>query len=273
MQFNHIIMKKKNAIKFFIVGMFLYLPFQSMAWGLLGHRVTAEIAETYLSAKAKIAIKKILGNESMAMTSNWADYIKSDTAYKYLYNWHFMNLNDGINSYAEMQDYLKKDSIVDSYTKLNFLIKELKKKNLPKKQQQLYLKLLIHIVGDMHQPMHFGREADYGGNKIKIMWFSEQANLHSVWDEKLIDFQQLSYTEYTKAINYVTAPEKSTWQKQPISQWIYDSYAISRKIYQDVKPDQKLSYKYNFDYLPILNQQLLKGGIHLAALLNQIFAK
>ncbi len=267
-------MKRKHLAKWLLVISFFYLPFRSMAWGLLGHRITAEIAESYLSPAAKKAIKDILGNESMAMTSNWADFVKSDTAYRYLYNWHFMNLNDGINSYQEMQEYLKNDTIVDSYTKLNFLIKELKNKNLAKEKKILYLRLLIHIVGDMHQPMHFGRESDYGGNKIKVTWFAEATNIHSVWDEKLIDFQQLSYTEYTKAINYVTPTQKAEWQKQPISEWIYESYTLSRKIYEDIKqPEQKLSYRYNFEYLSTINNQLLKGGIHLAALLNEIFDK
>lgn len=131
---------------------------------------------------------------------------------------------------------------------------------------------MIHIVGDIHQPLHVGRAEDLGGNRTKVLWFNEPTNLHRVWDEHLPNFQQLSYTEYAKAINHIKPKQKAAWQKQPLSQWFFESYQISEKIYSEItQPDQKLSYRYNFDYFEIMNTQLLKGGIHLAGLLNEIF--
>jgi len=136
----------------------------------------------------------------------------------------------------------------------------------------MYLRLLIHIVGDVHQPMHVSREEDQGGNKIYVMWFNQKANLHSIWDSNLIEDQKLSYTEYTKAINYTTASQRAVMQKQPVSHWIYDSYIIAQKLYKEInQPEQKLSYRYIYDHIQIANDQLLKGGVHLAGLLNQIF--
>ncbi|RYY11958.1 MAG: S1/P1 Nuclease, partial [Chitinophagaceae bacterium] len=75
-----------------ILLLVLSLPFRGLAWGVIGHRVIGEIASFHLSAKAKKEIVKILGTESLAMASNWADFYKSDPAYDYLYNWHFVNL-------------------------------------------------------------------------------------------------------------------------------------------------------------------------------------
>src|ERR1700754_2138976 len=83
-----------------------YVPLQSMAWGTNGHRICGQIADSYLTPKARAAIKAILGNESIAITSNWADFIKSDPNYKYLYYWHFIDL-DKAYTYPELQDYLK----------------------------------------------------------------------------------------------------------------------------------------------------------------------
>ncbi len=61
-------------------------------------------------------------------------------------------------------------------------------------------------------------------------------------------------------------------QAQPRTQWFYESYQIAEKLYNGIsKPDEKLSYRYNFDHLENLNAQLLKGGIHLAGLLNEIY--
>jgi hypothetical protein len=136
----------------------------------------------------------------------------------------------------------------------------------------MYLRLLIHITGDIHQPMHVGRLEDLGGNKIKVMWFNDAANLHQVWDEKLINFQQLSYTEYVAAINHTSKAQRNEWYSEPLNSWLYQSYKYAEKIYSDIKqPDQKLDYKYNFNYIGILNERLLKGGVHLAGLLNEIF--
>jgi len=249
-----------------------YLPISSMAWGVLGHRIVGEIAESYLSPKAKLAIKKILGNESMAIASNWADFVKSDTAYKYLNNWHYINLSEGFSE-QQVKDYLLKDTSVNAFTKIKLMVAALKNSSLNMETKRMYVRLLIHIVGDVHQPMHVSHEEDYGGNKIKVTWFGQNTNLHAVWDEKLIDMQQLSYTEYTKTINYTTPEQVKLWQREPMDSWFYQSYQLAEKLYKEVKqtPEPKFSFKYNYDHIQQVNDALLKGGVHLAGLLNEIF--
>jgi hypothetical protein len=242
-----------------------------MAWGVLGHRIVGEVASQYLTPKAKAEIQKILGPESMAITANWADFIKSDTAYNYLSSWHYINLDKGL-SREQILAYLKTDTATDVYTKMNFLVKELKNKNLAADKKKMYLRLLIHFVGDVHQPMHIGRKEDLGGNRVKLTWFNNPTNLHAVWDEALVNFQQLSYTEYTAAINHTTGAQRKQWQRQPISEWIVESYQLAQPLYDEVtEQNQKLSYDYNFRHIQTLNNQLLKGGVRLAGLLNSIF--
>jgi S1/P1 Nuclease len=263
-------MKKKFCLAA-IIGLIGLLPLQSGAWGVLGHRIVGEIADSYLTSKAKKEVARILGNESLAMCSNWADFIKSDPSFKYLYNWHFINFDGGLSK-DQVMAYLDKDTAVDAYTKINFLTAELQKRGLPHETQVMYLRLLVHIVGDIHQPMHVGRLQDLGGNKVKVLWFRDSVNLHQVWDERLIEFQQLSYTEYARVINFTTKAQRKEWFNEPLSSWIYQSYQYAERIYSDIKtPGQKLDYRYNFDYVEILNQQLLKGGVHLAGLINKIF--
>lgn len=264
-------MRCKLLLRGLYLGLlFFYLPYQSNAWGILGHRIVGEIASSHLTPKARKEIQRILGTESVAMASNWADFIKSDAAYKYLNPWHYINFDSAL-SYTQMQQYLKRDIATDAYTKLNFLVKQLKKKNLPQHKKLMYLRLLIHVVGDVHQPFHAARNGDTGGNDIKVSWFGKSSNIHRVWDEQLIDFQKLSYTEYTTAINHVTKKQKSIWQKQPVSKWLYDTYRISEQLHRELPHDHKLSFEYNFKHINTLNEQLQKGGIHLATLLNQIF--
>lgn len=263
-------MKTKVLQKFMLIVALFLAPMEALAWGTNGHRISGQIAYDYLTPKAKLVIDKILGNESMALASNWADFIKSDPAFSYLSAWHYIDF-DKPYTYPEMQAFLSQDTNTDAYTKLNFLIAELKKKDLSADNKLLYLHMLIHIVEDVHQPMHTAHADDKGGNDFKLVWFGKPTNLHSIWDSELIDNQQLSYTEYVSAINHTTAAQRAEWQKAPISQWLFESNQIAEKLYTEIKPNDNLSYKYNFTHIETLNQQLLKGGVRLAGVLNDIF--
>ena len=260
-----------NAIKkvaFF--ALLVYLPIQTMAWGQLGHRIVGQIAESYLNPKAKLAVRGILGNETLAMCANWADFVKSDKAFDYLSNWHYINFPGGLSS-TELQGIMKADTATDAYTQINFLVKELKNRGLAQDKKVMYLRLLVHLVGDINQPMHTGHVEDKGGNDVKLSWFGKSSNLHAIWDSELIESQELSYTEYAKAINFCTPQQRAQWQNDPLSKWVEDSYRVSQKLYSSVTLGDKLSYRYIYDNLETANQQLLKGGVRLGGLLNQIF--
>ena len=264
-------MKLKSLKKLLLIGLLCYIPFQTMAWGMLGHRVVGQIADSYLNKKTSREIKKILGNESVAMASNWADFIKSEPVYNYLGNWHYINLPAGINQ-AQLQHSLERDTVTDAYTRILFLTSELKNKSLAHDKKVMYLRLLIHIVGDLHQPMHTGHLDDLGGNRVQVSWFGQPSNLHRVWDSDLIESKELSYTEYTNSINFIQKSQLHLLQSEDLAKWVSDSYQISENIYAHVKSGDKLSYRYIYDNLAIADQQLLKGGVHLAGLLNTIFS-
>ena len=110
------------------------LPYTSLAWGTQGHRITGEIANSYLTKKARKAIAAILGNESIAISSNWADFIKSDTSYRYLSNWHYINLPAALSKDA-VENFLAADTATDVYTKINWLTAQLKNKLLSTDKQ------------------------------------------------------------------------------------------------------------------------------------------
>lgn len=261
----------KNLKKIIIIAALAYMPFTAAAWGTLGHRIVGEVADSYINAKTRLAIKQILGNETMAMTANWADFIKSDTSYNYLSNWHYVNLPADL-SQSDVYRFLDNQPGPNIYNKLNDMVAVLKNTKSTAEQKKLALRMVIHLVGDLHQPMHTARKDDLGGNKIQLLWFGEKSNLHRVWDEQLIDYQQLSYTEYTKAINFATPQQVVNWQKNTLKDCVFESYTICNKIYATgIKNDDKLSYKYNFDWIGTVNEQLLKGGVRLAGILNTIY--
>jgi hypothetical protein len=263
-------MKTNLLKKLLLVAAVIYAPLQSMAWGMEGHRICGQIAEDHLNPKARAAVHAILGNESIAIASNWADFIKSDPNYKYLSSWHYIDLNKKY-AYPELVAFLKQDTATDAYTKIIYLIGRLKNHDISRTEKLLDLRMLIHIVEDVHQPMHVAHADDQGGNGFKVSWFGKPTNLHSVWDSELIDYQGLSYTEYARSIDHTTPAEITKWDKEPISMWLYESNQISEVLYTEIQQNDNLTYKYNFTHIDTLNHQLLKAGVHLAAILNEIF--
>ncbi len=263
----------KNKVKLGLALVFLsYLPMNASAWGMTGHRVVGEVASFYLSSKARKAVKNILGNETMAMASNWPDFIKSDPGFNYMGAWHYVNLPAGLDQQGVYQ-FLNQEKAPNVYTQVHEMISVLKNKQSSAEQQKQALRVLIHLVGDLHQPMHTARKEDLGGNKVYLTWFGQRSNLHKVWDEAIIDYQQLSYTEYAAAINHPSKEQLKAWHSATLQSDIYGSYTVVNKIYAEVKQDDKLGYRYNFDYIDTVNEQLLKGGVRLAKMINDIYGK
>ncbi|WP_255431029.1 S1/P1 nuclease [Pedobacter sp. N36a] len=253
------------------VAVMAYLPLNANAWGMLGHRIVGQVAESHLTKKALKGVRGVLGTESLAMASNWGDFIKSDTAYNYLYNWHFVNLPGGLDKQGVF-NFLDTDHDANVYNKTLEMVAILKNPASTADQKVLALRMLVHMVGDLNQPMHTARKEDLGGNKVYVTWFGEKSNLHRVWDEALIGYQQLSYTEYADAINHPTKDQLRAWKSNSLKDFVYGSYEACNRIYAETKPEAKLSYKYNYDFAGLLDAQLLKGGICLANILNEIYS-
>jgi hypothetical protein len=254
-----------------IMAIGIYLPVRASAWGMIGHRIVGQVADSYLTGKARKAIVHILDGESLAMCSNWPDFIKSDTSFNYLSPWHYVNLPAGLDQQGVFS-YLSTEKAANVYNKIPEMVSILKNKQSTAEQKKMALRLLVHLVGDMHQPMHTARKDDLGGNRVNVSWFGNHSNLHRLWDENLIEYQQLSYTEYATAINHPSKAQLNAWRNTSLQQDVFESYQIVNKIYDTVKPDDKLGYRYNFDFVETLNEQLLKGGVRLAEIINQIYA-
>lgn len=253
--------------------LFLFIiPATGFAWGVTGHRIVAEIASHHLTPKARKAILALLGPQSMAMVANWPDFIKSDTTHKYdnTSPWHYLDFPAN-STRVQFDELLHKHTEENLYTQTQALIRQLKDPAVSKADKVFAVSFLIHMIGDMHQPLHVGRDEDLGGNKVQVMWFDKQTNLHRVWDEHLVDFQQLSYTEYTAALDTASKAEIAKLQSGSIADWMFESHQLADKIYSLTHANDKLSYRYNYWFVGYMNQQLLKGGLRLAAILNEIY--
>jgi S1/P1 Nuclease len=259
-----------KQVKKIFFAVLLFAPLYSFSWGVTGHRVVAEIAQRHLSGKAKKELRKLIGRESLAQWANWPDFIKSDTthAWDMASKWHYVNIQGNLSK-DEFMSKLQSLPGENLYTQIKAMAAQVKDKSLPQEKRQIALRFLIHFVGDLHQPLHVGREEDQGGNKISVTWFDKQTNLHSVWDNSLVEFQQYSYTEYAGVLDIASAEQVAAWQASSLEDWFYDSYTLANKVYASVPADGKLGYKYNYIFQQDLDRQLLKGGVRLAKVINE----
>jgi len=259
----------KNIICFVLLFLVSY---NSFGFGNTGHRITGAIAEKYLSEKTKKAIEEIIGNESLAEASNYVDEMKSNPSefwQKTASPYHYVTVPKG-KKYGD----IKAPDHGDSVTALKMYSAVLKNSSATKAEKALALKFIVHIIGDLHQPLHSGNGTDRGGNDFKLKFFWQDSNLHRVWDSGLIDRQKLSFTEWTQFLNrHITEEKIKLWGSIEPKVWIAESIILRDKIYPGVSESSipEVSWDYNYAHLPSLKMRLKQGGVRIALYLNHIF--
>ena len=168
------------------------------------------------------------------------------------------------------------DSKKGQYGDLAVGIKTCKNKILDsktsKEDKAFYLKLLIHLIGDLHQPLHIGRKEDKGGNTIQVQWHKHGTNLHRVWDEDMINQWDMGYEELAQNAKPLTKQQIKEIQKGTVVDWINETRQLTIKVYASAKKGDNLSWKYSYDYFhPMVEPQLEKAGLRLAKVLNELF--
>lgn len=252
-----------------LISTLLFLPANDhMAnhfWGQNGHRVVGDIAADYLTPEAHKQIDRVLGHESIPIASTWMDDIKSDPTYDHTHDWHWVTIPNGM-TYQEAE----KNPNGDLINSIQTFIEELKSGSLPAKEEKKKLKMLIHLVGDIHQPLHVGNGKDRGGNATEVKWFYEDSNIHRVWDSQMIGYTKLSYTELSSAINHPSDNQIERWQNTDVLDWAREAKKLRDQVY-DLPEDREIGYRYQYKNRKTLDRQLLKAGIRLAAVLNEIY--
>jgi hypothetical protein len=239
---------------------------EALFWGKNGHRATGKIAEKHLTRKAKRTIDKILKGQSLAFVATYADEIKSDKKYNKYYSWHYINM-DLDQTYEQAEKNPKGDLV----TGINTCIEILNDKNSSNDEKNFYLKMLVHFMGDLHQPMHIGRKEDKGGNSIQVEWFGKGSNLHRVWDTNMIDDWEMSYIELADNADDLSKTQIETIEKGTLIDWVNEVHIVTNEVYNSVEKGENLRYKYSYNHFGTVRTQLQKGGIRLAKVLNDIF--
>ena len=262
-------MKKSNEILRLIclaAGLLVFVV-NGYSWGQKGHDVTCAVAQNHLTRKAKKQISDILDGKSIVYWANWMDNASHTPEYKYTLTWHYKNI-DADETFA--QALLNENG--DVVRAINEQIEALKSGKLNKEEQALSLKFLVHLMGDLHCPMHLGHRSDLGGNRWQVQYFGKGTNLHSIWDSGLIESaHKWTYSEWVEQIDTYGKKENREIAEGTPASWGEQTYEICRTVYDSTPVGSKLSYDYVSKWTPTIEQQLLRAGLRLAAVLNDIF--
>lgn len=247
----------------FLLIFSIFISIESSGWGQTGHRVVGQIAHNHLSKKAQKKVLQVLDGQSIAMVSNFMDEIKSEPKYDSLNPWHYCTIPDGT-------EYAGPPAEGDIIQAIQTYIQKLKSGSATKEEEAFALKCLIHLIGDIHQPLHVGNGTDRGGNEVRVTYFWQSSNLHRVWDSGIIDGKQLSFTEYVDWIDQATVSQIETWKKDDVMVWVKESISYRPQIY-NLPEDNKINYRYDYHNIAIVNMRLLQAGIRLAGILEEIY--
>jgi hypothetical protein len=237
----------------------------ALAWGKTGHRVIARIADDGLSAEARANVRLLLGSESLDEAATWPDDMRADPApfwQKTSTPWHYVTVPG--------TDYDVAPPEGDAVTALRQFRATLRDPAAPIEARRTALRFIVHLVGDLHQPLHAGNGTDKGANEVKVTFAGRPTNLHSVWDSGLVDDEQLSFTEFAERLERRTAPEEViAWSDTDPLHWIRESVAIRNTIYPQGTTD--LGWDYIYKARPIVDRRLAQAGVRLSAYLNDLF--
>jgi hypothetical protein len=239
-----------------------------------GHRIIGAIAQTNLTAEAAREVKDLLGTESLADVSTWADEIRSNPKYFFAEPLHFINVPREATKVDETRDCKNGSCVTAAIRKYTNILRDHSRSPAERVEA---LKFVVHFVGDVHQPLHVSYRDDLGGNRVNVTWLgTANWSLHSVWDAGFVNKRRgtSSWKQVANDIGKAISPTDRAALGQildPLS-WANESLQLTRKIYGELPADGNLTQEYYKQNVKLFERQLAAGGIRLANLLNEVFA-
>lgn len=250
------------------------LPARSvMAWGRLAHRSSAKLAETRLTPQARAKIRELLDpGESLADASTWAD--ENNRAIPGSAAWHYVNVPISAPRYSP-RDCHGDNCIV---AKLEEFRRVLADPQAPKARRRMALRYVIHLVQDLHQPMHVGDRRDRGGNALQLQFYRDDStNLHQVWDSGLLRQRYRHESDLVRdLVDLAKQPEAGGWREGRVEDWANESLDLARQAYRIpgtnsyLRSGMRIGREYEDANLPSAVRRLAQSGVRLAVILNRL---
>ena len=251
---------------------------QSWAWGREGHRLTALVAEHYLTPETQVQIDLLLHGETLAGVAPWADDYR--TNHPETAPWHFVDIpRDQAKFDRDRACPLSasdpkspwRDCVTD---RILYFEGRLGDTSLSEKDRAEALKFLVHFIGDIHQPFHAMGD-DRGGNGVSVHFLGSdqcgayKCNLHGVWDESILEHAGLSEKKYTERL--IEEIAANHWERlsggSPVV-WAEISHHYAVEAY--APNGALLTREYVEAESKVVDAELALGGLRLARVLNRI---
>lgn len=297
-------MSFKNTLRLFartfaglvVVSMCAALPAPALAWGHEGHHIVAMIAEKHLSATTRQKINSILKGQAqlkicklpaaaatadkMACVSTWADWSRNHT-HPQTYNWHFVDISLKDAVYDKARDCEPDDQAEKGKCGLHGLdhARRILRGDIqdPEINRAQALMFIIHIVGDLHQPLHTVKEK-IGGNFFKVLYFKIPTDLHKVWDTKILGSRMSALgkteSEYAGIMDgEIGNTGEASFLNGDAVRWLNETHAVAigdayRGLNQTGNTKPSLDADYFNRNWPIVDGQLKRAGMRLAQILK-----
>lgn len=253
-----------------IAGLWLLLCAPpALAWGSLGHRVVARLAEAQLSPRARAQVDRLLdeqGARHLADIAVWADDLRDSNPalFKRTSRLHFVNFHSRDCLYDPPRDCRDGECAVAAITHYAAILGD---RSRPDAQRAQALDFVVHFVADVHQPLHASSGDDFGGNDYQVRWHDRGSNLHRVWDSLMLDDAHLSAARYARLLADEQTPVDAGGTP---AQWAEESCRIARDVYPSTRT---ITTAYVERERPVAEQRLRQAGARLAGLLNREFAR
>jgi hypothetical protein len=245
-----------------------------LAWGPRAHRASAKLAESRLTPRARAVIRELLEpGESLADASTWAD--ENSRAIRGSAGWHFVNVRISARHY-DARDCPPSGCVVSKIPEFRAILRD---RNAPLARRRLALRFFIHLVQDLHQPMHVADRNDRGGNNLQLRYGRyTNTNLHQVWDSGLFSQCYRNENELLGDLEALArGPNSHDWLPGRIEDWADESLEVARRAYLvpgtniTLRSGDAIGREYERLNLPLAVDRLARSGVRLAALLNEVF--
>lgn len=241
------------------------MSLSTQAWGPQGHRIAGTLTEAYLSDASREAIRGLIGDESLADASTWADRMRDspspfwqDRAGPY----HYVTVPPG-NTYSEVGAPRKGDST----TALAEFRAILENPSASRANKQLALRFSLHIIQDLHQPMHVGNGRDRGGNDVRLKLNGKSTNLHRVWDSAILTVAGRSDRTWVEKLSNISPEQAAAWSEGDPLVWIAESAQLREQVYPERR---SIRDDYLERWLPEVEQRIQQSAVRTAAWMNTL---
>jgi len=242
---------------YLFVAIFAF-PLTAMAWGPSGQAITVKIAEAFLTKSAAQKLSAITGGRPLSEFASWADMARNTPEWSQSSTWHYVNMDKSLWD-QQPQDILQA---------LEYVETELSGPN-SNEEKLIWVKFIIHFVGDLHQPLHSAKSSDRGGNSVTVRFKGRKTNLHALWDGALLQTTGLGVEEYSQKLIQMRMGQELLSKKFDPLEVVSENSELLDFIYSFQGTD--IDQTYATQALELTDKRLWAGGLRLASLLNELF--